>query len=255
MLSIVYVVKIAVTLVFWSLPLILLSPACLECIGFPRQTSYMFVRLLGWAFLVLCIGYAFGLKASLRGERDLSSIYAGIVSNAGSSIWLAYFGASGAWATWSETARVSMWASAGVTAFIAAGLVIFGVLCWRPSISPLNHREMIAATAFRSSRDVIIRALALAEAAKFYGSVLGLPAMRHSEKLWGFETGAFCLYVEEGEMHGPVFEFLVADVEEAKQRLVAAGCVVVEENASIPRCYIRDPYGVVFNIGQARAEE
>jgi hypothetical protein len=32
-------------------------------------------------------------------------------------------------------------------------------------------------------------------------------------------------------------------------------CSVQEENDSIPRCYIRDPFGVVFNIGQARAEK
>jgi predicted enzyme related to lactoylglutathione lyase len=95
----------------------------------------------------------------------------------------------------------------------------------------------------------------LAEAAKFYGSVLGLAAVQESDTLIGFETGAFCLYVEKGEKHGPVFEFLVADIEDTKNRLVAAGCIVVEEDASIPRCYIRDPYGVVFNIGQARAEK
>jgi hypothetical protein len=67
----------------------------------------------------------------------------------------------------------------------------------------------------------------------------------------GFETGAFCLYVEKGESHGPVFEFLVPDVQALKQRLVADGCVVLEEDASVPRCYIRDPYGLVFNIGPA----
>jgi len=42
----------------------------------------------------------------------------------------------------------------------------------------------------------------------------------------------------------------VADVEAAKRQLTAAGCVIEEEDASLPRCYIRDPYGVVFNIGR-----
>jgi predicted enzyme related to lactoylglutathione lyase len=107
---------------------------------------------------------------------------------------------------------------------------------------------------FQSSRDVIIRTDAWAKAAKFYGSVLGLPVTHRSKTLVGFETGAFCLYVEKGKEHGPVFEFLVPDIQAAKRRLVAAGCTVLEEDASIPRCYIRDPYGVVFNIGQARVE-
>ena len=69
----------------------------------------------------------------------------------------------------------------------------------------------------------------------------------------GFETGSFCLYVEKGTQHGPVFDFLVADVQAEKHRLVAAGCVVLEESTAIPRCYLRDPHGVVFNLGQAPA--
>jgi catechol 2,3-dioxygenase-like lactoylglutathione lyase family enzyme len=112
---------------------------------------------------------------------------------------------------------------------------------------------MTVASTFRSSRDVIIRTDAWAEAQRFYGSVLGLPVAYESETIIGFETGAFRLYVEKGKKHGPVFEFLVPDVQAAKHRLVSAGCTIEEENASVPRCYIRDPYGVVFNIGSAGA--
>ena len=107
------------------------------------------------------------------------------------------------------------------------------------------------ASAFQSSRDVIVRTDDLDEAAKFYGTVLGLRVTHRSPTLMGFETGAFCLYVEKGKAHWPVFEFLVPDVQAEKRRLIAAGCTVQEENASVPRCYIRDPYGIVFNIGQA----
>lgn len=106
---------------------------------------------------------------------------------------------------------------------------------------------------FLSSREVIIRTDAWDEAAHFYGSVLGLPISYRSKTMLGFETGAFCLYVEKGTKHGAVFEFLVPDVQAAKRQLTAAGCTVEEEDASIPRCYIRDPYGVVFNIAQRPA--
>jgi len=108
---------------------------------------------------------------------------------------------------------------------------------------------------FQSSRDVIIRTKAWAEATKFYGIVLGLKVSHRSNTMKGFETGSFCLYVEKGEDHGPVFEFLVPDVEAAKRKLLAAGCVVVEEDPSLPRCYVRDPYGIVFNIGQSGPAE
>ncbi|GLQ47631.1 hypothetical protein GCM10007862_26820 [Dyella lipolytica] len=105
------------------------------------------------------------------------------------------------------------------------------------------------AAAFRSSRDVIIRTNDWAGATQFYASTMGFAVVHRSEKMVGFETGAFRLYVEKGEGHAPVFECLVPDVQAAKERLVAAGCAVVEEDASVPRCYMRDPYGITFNIG------
>ncbi len=101
----------------------------------------------------------------------------------------------------------------------------------------------------KSSRDVIIRTEFLAEAERFYAEVLGFAVSSRGADIVGFETGSFCLYAEKGPRHGPVFEFLVADVEAIKTRLIAAGCTLIEEDASIPRCHLRDPYGVTFNIG------
>jgi predicted enzyme related to lactoylglutathione lyase len=103
---------------------------------------------------------------------------------------------------------------------------------------------------FKASRDVIVRTEKWSEALKFYGSVLGLPITHRSETIVGFETGSFCLYVEQGKEHGPVFDFLVPNIQVAKQQLVAAGCTIIEENPAVPRCYIRDPFGLVFNIEQ-----
>jgi predicted enzyme related to lactoylglutathione lyase len=103
---------------------------------------------------------------------------------------------------------------------------------------------------FKASRDVIVRTEKWSEALKFYGSVLGLPITHRSETIVGFETGSFCLYVEQGKEHGPVFDFLVPNIQAAKQQLVAAGCMMIEENPAVPRCYIRDPFGLVFNIEQ-----
>jgi predicted enzyme related to lactoylglutathione lyase len=104
---------------------------------------------------------------------------------------------------------------------------------------------------FKSSREVILRTQKWSDAISFYGSVLGLPVAYQDATMIGFETGAFRLYVEKGPEHAPVFEFLVADVEAAKRQLLAAGCTIVEEDPSLPRCYIRDPYGFVFNLGRA----
>ncbi len=76
-LSWVFIFKIAATVLVWCLPLLLLPADWIEALGFPPQNSYMFARMLGWAYLALCVGYAFGLRASLRGQRLLGPIWVG----------------------------------------------------------------------------------------------------------------------------------------------------------------------------------
>lgn len=104
-------------------------------------------------------------------------------------------------------------------------------------------------SSIQSSRDVIIRTSHWLEACRFYQEVLGFEAVTRSESLIGFETGAFRLYVEAGQPHGPVFDFLVADVAATRDRLIRAGCTLIEEDPTVPRCYLRDPFGIVFNVG------
>jgi len=108
---------------------------------------------------------------------------------------------------------------------------------------------------FKASRDIILRTENWSEALNFYGEVLGFPSTERTKTIVGFETGAFCLYVERGKEHGPVFDFLVPDIQEAKRQLVAAGCTIIEENPAVPRCYIKDPYGLVFNVEQSSGEK
>jgi catechol 2,3-dioxygenase-like lactoylglutathione lyase family enzyme len=103
----------------------------------------------------------------------------------------------------------------------------------------------------RSSRDVIIRTRHWDEALRSYQEVLGFSLESRAGGMAGLETGAFRLYVEAGAAHGPVFDFLVADVAATKARLLAAGCTLIEEDPEPPRCYLHDPYGVVFNVGRA----
>ena len=104
-----------------------------------------------------------------------------------------------------------------------------------------------------SSRDVIIRTRNWQQAVRFYEGVLGFAVSSRAEAMVGFETGAFRLYVEAGQPHGPVFDFLVADVQATMAQLISAGCVALEEDPNLPRCYLRDPFGVVFNLGRAPA--
>jgi len=101
----------------------------------------------------------------------------------------------------------------------------------------------------KSSRDIILRTNRWPEAVQFYETALGFKVISLTDTTVGFDTGALVLYVEKGAEHGPVFDFLTADVQVAKERLVAAGCSIVEENPTVPRCYLKDPFGLVFNLG------
>ena len=102
--------------------------------------------------------------------------------------------------------------------------------------------------AVQSSRDVVIQTDNWTKALEFYEATLGFPVSHRSPDLVGFDTGAFTLYVEKGNWPGPVFDFLVSDVPSTKSSLLAAGCTIVGENPAIPRYYIRDPFGLVFDI-------
>jgi catechol 2,3-dioxygenase-like lactoylglutathione lyase family enzyme len=103
---------------------------------------------------------------------------------------------------------------------------------------------------FRASRDVIIRTQDFEGAKRFYTEVLGLKVAHSEPALIGLDAGSFRLYIEPGPDHGPVFDFLVSDLAAAKSSLLEAGCTLIEENPAIPRCYLRDRYGLVFNLEQ-----
>lgn len=123
----IFIFKICATVLFWCIPLILFPTSILETVGFPSQPTYMFVRMLGWAYLALCVSYAFGLKASLRGQRPVGPIWVGIVSNGGACVYLAYFGIVGTWVVWGVYVQFVLWLSVLATAAITAGLYLFGV--------------------------------------------------------------------------------------------------------------------------------
>jgi|ERR1700693_237525 len=96
----------------------------------------------------------------------------------------------------------------------------------------------------------MLRTQDFATAKSYYADVLGFPIVVDAENLLGFDLGGFVLYFEHGDDNGAVFEFQVPDVAEARERLLAQGCVLLEEDPKIPRCYLRDRFGLIFNVTQ-----
>jgi predicted enzyme related to lactoylglutathione lyase len=101
-----------------------------------------------------------------------------------------------------------------------------------------------------STRDILIQTEQPAAARAFYEDILGFSVFADDPTMCGLETGSFRLFIDPAPSLGPVLEFAVDDLVVMKARLLAAGCQVIEENAAIPRCYLRDPFGLIFNLRQ-----
>lgn len=96
--------------------------------------------------------------------------------------------------------------------------------------------------------DIIFETEDIQKAAAFYVEKLGFSVTDEAPNMISLEGDNINLYIEKGASLGPVFEVTVADVELVKKHLVEAGCVVVKDEPEFPRVYVRDPYGLMYNL-------
>jgi hypothetical protein len=95
--------------------------------------------------------------------------------------------------------------------------------------------------------DILIQAPDPKAAAAFYVEQLGFEITGEVPMI-SLEGKNINLFIEHGPALGPVLEVTVANVEEAKRRLVKAGCVIVKDEPDFPRTYVRDPFGLIYNL-------
>lgn len=97
-------------------------------------------------------------------------------------------------------------------------------------------------------KDILIQAPNLEEASAFYVEQLGFTITGETPDMLSLHGEHINLFIERGLRSGPVLEVTVKDVDEAKQRLVAQGCEVVKDEPEFPRVYVRDPFGLIYNL-------
>lgn len=97
-------------------------------------------------------------------------------------------------------------------------------------------------------KDILLQAPDKKAAAEFYVKQLGFTITGEHDKWIDLHGDHINLFIEEGPALGPVLEVTVGDVEEAKRRLVAGGCEIVKDEPEFPRRYVRDPYGLIYNL-------
>lgn len=121
--------KIALTGVFWCLPLLVLPPSGFVVLGIPAPEPLIFVRLLGAAYLALLVAYYSEMRGLNTHSNPEQVIYTGIASNGLACLLMAYFGTNGAWSLWGTGAQIFMWVSAA-----GAGAITFRLLQFRRAL-------------------------------------------------------------------------------------------------------------------------
>jgi hypothetical protein len=96
--------------------------------------------------------------------------------------------------------------------------------------------------------DILVQAPDPRKAADFYVQTLGFTVTDETPRLISLHGDHINLFIERGPALGPVLEVSVKSVEEAKRDLVRRGCEVIKDEPQFPRCYVKDPFGLIYNL-------
>jgi len=96
--------------------------------------------------------------------------------------------------------------------------------------------------------DILIQAADPKQAALFYVNNLGFEITDETPNMISVHGDRINLFIERGPQLGPVLEVTVDNVDDAKRSLVKAGCEIVKDEPQFPRCYVKDPYGLIYNL-------
>ena len=106
---------------------------------------------------------------------------------------------------------------------------------------------------YKMSPNIAVRTDRFSDAVDFYSNVLGFPNRSSDPALGDHDADPLNLFViEDDEVSGPVMELFVEDLDEAKRELLAHGCQVIRWRGVGQDCYIKDPFGVIFNLWEIR---
>jgi hypothetical protein len=98
--------------------------------------------------------------------------------------------------------------------------------------------------------DILVQTPDPAAAAAFYVEQLGFEITDDNPQMIALHGRNINLFIEPGPALGPVLEVTVRDVSEAKRRLIASGCEVVKDEPQFPRTYVKDPFGLIYNLAK-----
>jgi len=95
--------------------------------------------------------------------------------------------------------------------------------------------------------DILIQAKDPRKAAKFYVDALGFEITDKNPKMIGLHGKNINLFIEPGPPLGPVFEVLSRTSTKPRRHL-RRKVAVVKDEPDWPRCYVKDPNGLIYNL-------
>ena len=108
---------------------------------------------------------------------------------------------------------------------------------------------------FRMSTNIAIHSKKWKDSSDFYEHVMGLP-VKENETHLAVQNGPICMFIQENPgIDCVVMEYFVDDVEAARQYLESNGCKVIKWEGKGKDCYMRDPYGLTFNLWEEKQDQ
>lgn len=86
------------------------------------------------------------------------------------------------------------------------------------------------------------------KAVAFYQEVFGYTLVEATGQNTELKASPIRLFIDQGAPMGPIMEVVVDDLETARIELLAHGCTEVRWEGRGKPCYLRDPFGICFNV-------
>ena len=101
---------------------------------------------------------------------------------------------------------------------------------------------------FRMSTNIALHSKRWKASSTFYDNVMGF-VVNEEETHLEIQNGPIFMYVQENfGVKGIVMEYYVDDVEAAREYLEENGCSVIKWEGKGKDCYMRDLFGLTFNL-------
>ncbi len=106
---------------------------------------------------------------------------------------------------------------------------------------------------YKSSSCVCYQVPDRKRAVEFYSQIFGYPVVEVTEQNTELNASPIRLFIDQGPQLGPIMEIVVDDLETARIELLAHGCTEVRWGGRGNPCYLRDPFGICFNVWEDRS--